>query len=106
MEIRKDYVLDRLVFIASERKKRPKEFKKEEKQEQGVCFFCQGNENLTPTEIGRIKKGDSWSIRWFPNKFAIVDENKKFKFGGKKYLVSSPAYGFHEVIAETNDHDK
>jgi len=106
MEIRKDYILERYVFIASERKKRPKEFKKDEKQEKGICFFCPGNENLTPPEIGRIKKGNSWSIRWFPNKFPVVEKNKKFNLKKEKYFTSSPAYGMHEVIAETPDHEK
>jgi len=107
MEIRKDYILERFVFIASERKKRRKEFKKHEQtKETGKCFFCPGNEETTPKEIGRIKKGNSWSIRWFPNKFPIVEKNKKLNLKQKKYFTSSPAYGMHEVIAETPDHKK
>ena len=106
MEIRKDYILDRYVFIATERKKRPKEFKKLEAKKEGICFFCPGNEELTPAEIGRIKKGNSWQMRWFPNKFPVVEQNKNFKLKGKKYLISSPAYGKHEVIAETPHHKK
>ena len=93
MEIRKDYILERYVFYAPERKKRKREFKKTEKIKEGVCFFCPGNENLTPPEIGRIGENNKWGIRWFPNKFPVVD-------------LKSKAYGYHEVIVETPSHEE
>ena len=64
MELRKDYVLDRWVFYAADRKKRPKEFKKiEDKEPLKACFFCRGNESLTPPEIGRAEEKGDWIIR-------------------------------------------
>ena len=64
MELRKDYLLDRWVIISEKRSERPRQFDsaKHEKQE-GVCYFCPGNENLTPPEIARIndKKGTTGS---------------------------------------------
>ena len=63
MELRKDYILDRWVYIATNRSKRPKEFRKEEKLEkEKICFFCPGNEELTPPEIGRVEKNGKWII--------------------------------------------
>lgn len=102
MELRKDYILDRWVILASHRKERPKEFKEKGLVKKGeVDFFAPGNEELTPPEIGRVGGAD-WKLRWFANKFPAVDkhgeagiktENKFFTFGS--------AYGDHEVIVET-----
>lgn len=108
MELRKDYILDRYVLISDERGKRPFEFKKEEIKEEGkVCFFCPGNEDLTPPEIGRIGTKEKWQIRWFPNKFAAVKPygNAVIRTDNR-YFTFSDAYGYHEVIAETDDHEK
>ena len=44
-EVRKDYLLNRWVVIAKERKKRPTDFVKNEAvEEEGVCPLCPGNE--------------------------------------------------------------
>jgi len=106
MEIRKDYILDRYVVISAARKKRPKQFKKETREKAGVCFFCPGNESMTPPEIGRIGK-KKWKLRWFPNKFPAVEEagQKEFRTDNRFYTFAG-AYGKHEVIVETPDHDK
>lgn len=105
MEVRKDYILERYVYYSPKRKERLKQFKNEETVKQGICFFCPGNEHLTPKEIGRIEKDGRWIIRWFPNKFPAVE--LKGKNGKKtKFLTKQPAYGIHEVIAETPDHNK
>lgn len=107
MELRKDYILDRYVVIASARKKRPKQFKKEIQEEVKTCFFCPGNEDMTPPEIGRIGSKNKWKIRWFPNKFPAVEEkgDSEIKTHNRFYTFAD-AYGKHEVIAETSDHKK
>ncbi len=102
MELRKDYILDRWVVLASHRKARPKEYKEKKSLKKGeVDFFAPGNEGMTPPEIGRVG-GAKWKLRWVPNKFPAVDkhgdsniktENEFFTFGS--------AYGDHEVIVET-----
>jgi len=107
MELRKDYILDRWVFLAPERKKRRKEFKKEYiKEEVKICFFCPGKEHLTPLEIGRIEKNKKWKIRWFPNKFPVVEPKGSPIIKTKGFFTSSSAYGEHEVIAECPEHNK
>jgi UDPglucose--hexose-1-phosphate uridylyltransferase len=58
------------------------------------CFFCPGNENLTPPEISRVESGGKWSVRVFPNKFPAFSRD------------CEKAYGRHEVIVETPDHSK
>ena len=58
------------------------------------CFFCPGNEHLTPPEIERVENEGKWALRCFPNKFpAFSSDSKK-------------AYGRHEIIVETPDHGK
>ena len=109
-ELRKDYILDRYVLISESRSKRPKEFRRQEiKEEVTQCFFCPGNENLTPPEIGRITVdgGKGWKMRWFPNKFAAVElEGQQVIKTDNTYFTFSGGYGKHEVIAETPDHNK
>jgi len=107
MELRKDYILNRHVIISSNRGKRPREFKiPEEKVKKGICFFCPGNEKLTPPEIGRIG-GKNWKLRWFPNKFAAVSQEGNPNFETHNdYFTFASAYGHHEVIVETNNHKK
>ncbi|MCK5332408.1 hypothetical protein KAJ41_00925 [Candidatus Parcubacteria bacterium] len=109
IEIRKDYVLDRWSYIADDRGKRPEQFKKvKESKSDSICYFCPGNESLTPPEIGRLKKGkNDWKIRWFLNKFPIVNEdsNQEIKNTGH-FFESRGGFGFHEIIVETPDHRK
>ncbi|MBW2978159.1 galactose-1-phosphate uridylyltransferase [Candidatus Woesearchaeota archaeon] len=107
MEIRKDYVLDRYVVIAAARKKRHKQFKKEAQEKVGTCFFCPGNESMTPPEIGRIGTARKWKMRWFPNKFPAVAEEGQIEFKtDNKFYTFASAYGRQEVVVETSDHSK
>ncbi len=110
MELRKDYILNRYVLISSARGKRPHQFA--EKVAETVtaqnCFFCPGNEKLTPPEIMRIPDGKGgWKIRVFPNKFAAAELGGNYNIRtDNKYYTFSDGYGKHEVIAETSDHSK
>lgn len=106
--IRKDYILDKWIYYATERKKRPFEFEKEGHiKENKICYFCQGNEHLTPREIGRIVEKNTWKIRWFPNKYPAVEKKGSPKIKTSKRLLSQGiSYGVHEVIAETRIHNK
>jgi galactose-1-phosphate uridylyltransferase len=47
-EVRKDYLLNRWVVIAKERKKRPTDFIKKETTEKKSFSFCHDNEHMTP----------------------------------------------------------
>jgi UDPglucose--hexose-1-phosphate uridylyltransferase len=109
MELRKDYILDSWVYISSERKKRKRELKESGVVEEDVksCFFCPGNENLTPPEKGRIEEKGKWIIRWFNNKFPAVEQKGDYKVKtADTFFTYSDAWGEHEVIAETNDHKR
>ncbi|VVB66220.1 Uncharacterised protein [Candidatus Gugararchaeum adminiculabundum] len=94
-EIRTDFI-GRKVIIADNRGKRPQDFTKKETvtmvSTPENCFFCPGNEHMTPPEIDRIEENGRWTVRSFPNKFNAV---------GKEF---PNAYGVHEVIVETESH--
>lgn len=107
LELRKDYILNKWVIVASVRSKRPKEFKQEiVAKEPKLCVFCSGNEGSTPKEIGRIEKNGKWILRWFPNKFPFVEQKGSVTIKTKnKFFTYSSGYGKHEVIADTNKHN-
>ena len=103
--IRKDYLLDRWVYYATERKKRPRELKSVEvKSSAKTCVFCPSNENMTPKEIGRVEYKNSWKMRWFLNKFSAVDRKGKPFLKSKKFFSEGNSYGIHEIIVETPHH--
>lgn len=110
MELRKDYILDRYVIISEIRGLRPDFFRKGTNMERVVddktsCFFCPGHEYLAGKERGKI--GDPWVVRWFDNKYPAVEPvGKQYIQTDNKFFTFSDAYGYHEVIVETNDHDK
>ena len=95
-EIRKDYLLNRFVIVAENRGARPHDFIQEpaEAKECKTCFFCPGNESLTPPETGRIGTKKKWLVRSFYNKFPAVSADYP------------AANGSHEIIVETPDHCK
>ena len=115
-ELRQDYLLDRRVVIAVQRKRRPTDFvKKKEKNVEGVCPFCPGNEHMTPpavlvylfSEIGIRKERDqnevrhkNWLVRCVPNLYPIFipPEVKK--------RDSNLAIGHHEILIESPQHDE
>jgi len=85
-EVRKDYLLDRWVVIATERGRRPTDFanKEREKAKTGVCPMCPGNEHMTPPAVlvylkhgNGIRKTEdkddtrhkNWAVRVIPNLF-------------------------------------
>ena len=103
--IRKDYILDRWVYYAIDRKKRPREFNDAiPKSETKICYFCPKNVHLTPPEIGRVEYKGGWEIRWFLNKFPAVDSKERMTIKSKKFFSEGNSYGVHEVIVETPHH--
>ncbi len=103
--IRKDYILDRWVYYATERKKRPRELKSVEvKDDKKRCFFCPSNEHLTPPEIGRVEYKGSWKLRWFLNKFPAVEKKGNSRLKSKNFFSEGNSYGIHEIIVESPNH--
>jgi UDPglucose--hexose-1-phosphate uridylyltransferase len=107
-ELRKDYLLNRWVVIATERSRRPTDFAKQktEQAQNNVCPLCVGNEHMTPPAImlylkqnGEIKKDKdhdgtrpkNWLIRAIPNlypAFAPLEEQ-----ADQAQIMKSESYG-------------
>ncbi len=123
-EVRKDYLLDRWVVIATERGRRPTDFAKKErkKAKKGVCPLCPGNEHMTPPAVlvylksGKgIRKAEdeksfrhkNWLIRCIPNLYPAFAPPKG-KISKMRIMKSSDlavAVGHHEVLVESPVHD-
>ncbi|MFH1663209.1 MAG: galactose-1-phosphate uridylyltransferase [archaeon] len=112
-ELRKDYLLDEWVVISKNRSTRPFDHKKGETQNTAEkieidlnCPFCLGNEKQTPPEIFRTGTKIKWNLRGFANKFSAMELEKEFSVQKKGLLEFGNAFGYHEVIVETNNHSK
>jgi len=106
-ELRKDYILSRYSLISANRGKRPNDFAREKiSPAQKTCYFCPGNESMTPAEIERTEENGRWKIRVFPNKFpAVTEESLAELRTDNRFFTFAPAYGKHEVLVETPSHD-
>jgi len=121
-EVRKDYLLNRWVVIAKERKKRPIDFvKKEIAKKQGVCPLCPGNEHMTPPAVlvylssnGEIRKErdqnglrhKDWLVRVVPNAYPAFTPPNEENGITKESPAFARAVGHHEVIIESPFHDE
>ena len=110
-EWRKDPIVNRWVIIATERGKRPNDYKEiKEGRNSQKCFFCEGNEEQTPPEIiayrevGTANDTPGWWVRVVPNKFPALN------IQGGSYQQDRGVYqymdgvGAHEVIIESSNH--
>ena len=112
-ELRKDPVIGMWVIIATERAKRPSDFKvTPEVRRPGPCFFCEGHESETPPEIfalrenGSAPDGPGWQVRVVPNKYPALRIEGGLGREGVGMCDMMSGVGAHEVIIETPDHDK
>jgi UDPglucose--hexose-1-phosphate uridylyltransferase len=125
-ELRKDYLLNRWVVIATERGRRPTDFAKQktENAKTAVCPMCVGNENLTPPAVmlylrdnGGLRKAQdplagerpkNWLIRCIPNLFPAFSPPKQPEDTAQiiKSECFGNAVGHHEVIVESPNHDE
>jgi UDPglucose--hexose-1-phosphate uridylyltransferase len=124
-ELRKDYLLDRWVVIATERGRRPTDFAKQRKAQTAasVCPMCLGNEHMTPPAVlvylksnGDIVKDKdtdclrhkTWLIRCIPNLYPAFSPPKETK--DQQHIMQSDkfgcAVGHHEVLVESPNHDE
>lgn len=107
-ELRKDYLLEKYVIIATERAKRPMDFqnKKNETSPKDKCPFCPGNESMIPGVIDERKFGkDSWLVRAIWNKYkAVGASGNKEIYTHNDFYTFADAIGEHEVIIDSPTH--
>ena len=109
-ELRLNLITREWVIIATERAKKPEDFKtaavkKDIPRYVETCPFCPGNEAKTPGETFRISDANGWKTRVVPNKFSAISNsgNKERRVDG--LIRSITAVGVHEVIIETPLHN-
>jgi len=125
-ELRKDYLLNRWVVIATERSRRPTDFAKQKRENAlpAVCPMCVGNENMTPPAVMLYLKNDgclrktqdpltgerpkNWLIRVIPNLYPAFSPPKQSEDTAQimKSECFGNAIGHHEVIIESPNHDE
>jgi len=108
-ELRKDYLVDEYAIIATERGKRPDQFKREPapRSSKETCPFCPGNEHMLPSVKKEITKDGAWVSRVVPNKYMWVEPTgNPSLITDNNFFTYASAYGFQEVIIETRNHDE
>ena len=110
-ELRKDPVTGRWVIISTERRKRPSDFRLENRpfEPAAFCPFCEGNEKFTPREVlcyrrGGGANGPGWDVRVVPNKFPALEVEGTLDRQGEGLFDKMSGVGAHEVIIETPEH--
>jgi UDPglucose--hexose-1-phosphate uridylyltransferase len=124
-ELRKDYLLNRWVVIATERGRRPTDFakKRNEQATTAMCPLCPGNEHMTPPavlvylpEAEGIRKDreqgefrhKNWLIRVIPNLYPAFSPPKDPK--DQEQIMKSADFGYavghHEVLVESPNHSE
>ncbi len=110
-ELRYNVITRDWVIIATERAKRPDQFKRTVPRKampvhDPKCPFCPGNEKMTPSATYMVPMDGAWRVRVTPNKFAAVSregERKRTVQGIKRTITG---VGIHEVIVETPEHNR
>ena len=110
-EWRKDPVVDRWVVIATERSKRPSDFKLAGVERKGEeCSLCSGREHDTPPEVMAFRQMDTpsnapgWWVRVVPNKFPAVRIEARPEIYRQGIYEAMEGLGAHEVVVEAPDH--
>ena len=110
-EVRLNQITGDWVIIATERAKRPEDFKhKNEKKKlqahSDTCPFCPGNEGMTPDETFRISDGTGgWTVRSVPNKFSALTPEGIIVKKRDDFKECLSGIGLHEVIIESPLHN-
>jgi UDPglucose--hexose-1-phosphate uridylyltransferase len=110
-ELRYNVITREWVVIATERAKRPDQFKRKKEKKplpthDEKCPFCPGNEAMTPPATYVMPQDGSWRVRVTPNKFAALSyegERKRIVQGIRRTVTG---VGIHEVMVETPLHNK
>jgi UDPglucose--hexose-1-phosphate uridylyltransferase len=110
-ELRKDPVTGRWVIISTERRKRPSDFRLENRafEPAAFCPFCEGNEAFTPREVLCYRRsgganGPGWDVRVVPNKYPALQVEGLLDRQGEGLFDKMNGVGAHEVIIETPEH--
>lgn len=109
-ELRLNLITREWVIIASERAKRPHDFKQKKLRKNlpqfiESCPFCPGNEDRTPQELMRINGSTGWKVRVTPNKFPALSPARERKRINEANRHMVTGFGQHEVVIESPLHN-
>lgn len=91
------------VLITPGRAARPYDMRESAEERRRRCPFCEGRESQTPPEVAAGRGADStpdgpgWSWRVAPNRYPAMP---------REPAAAGGAFGVHEVIIETPDHER
>jgi UDPglucose--hexose-1-phosphate uridylyltransferase len=117
-ELRRDPVTGEWVIIATERSRRPHDFRKSDSTDSpkperlDSCPFCPGNEGQTPPEVCAFRQEGTqpdtpgWWVRTVPNKFPALATEGTLSHRQEGLYEWTDAVGAHEVIIETPLHNR
>ncbi|MDI6732247.1 MAG: galactose-1-phosphate uridylyltransferase [Candidatus Margulisbacteria bacterium] len=114
-ELRYNVLFKEWVIIATERAKRPEDFKtpvpSSSKDTSDKCPFCPGHEGKTPPESfafrepGTAPNTAGWRVRVIPNQFpALTLQGSEERKTDGEFYISMDGFGKHDVIIESPDH--
>lgn len=110
-ELRRDPVIGRWIIIATDRVRRPGDFRlRPTIEEKSECPFCEGHESATTNELFAIRSPNSgknqpgWSVRVVAGRIPILSREGEPNRHGKGMYDLMNGIGAHEVIIEAPKH--
>jgi UDPglucose--hexose-1-phosphate uridylyltransferase len=115
-DLRKDYVLDKFVVMPEV----SQAASEDKSSKEGNCPYCPGNELMTePATLALVvKEGmlqrlsdseesiiEDWSVRVFQSEQPVVVTDSAISYGDKP-LYSEPAYGYHQIVVASPEHNQ
>ncbi|MBE9039813.1 galactose-1-phosphate uridylyltransferase [Oscillatoriales cyanobacterium LEGE 11467] len=110
-ELRHNLITGDWVVIATDRAKKPNEFKshrspeEREPKHRSNCPFCPGNEKETAAESDRFGDDSGWQVRVVQNRYPALSPTGELIRSGDRLFRTVSGVGFHEVIIEHPHHD-
>lgn len=109
-EFRYNMISREWVIIATERAKRPEDFKRKKDipalpEHKAACPFCLCNEGDGKDETYRVGDEKSWKVRSIYNKFPALSPEQENVRNISGFYNSIKGFGVHEVIVENPRHN-
>lgn len=101
-EIRRD-LRGEAVIVSPGRAERPYDFRESAEQRRSHCPFCPGHERRTPPEVDAVRADGSkpnepgWRVRVVPNRYPAFP---------REPAGEGSAWGVHEVVIESPEHER
>jgi len=108
LEFRKDPIIGRWVIISTERGRKPDDFSETlDPGSHGICPFCPGYEDLTPSPVLTYTSNisNNWTLRVVPNKYPALQVEGDLHPRADGMYDKMNGVGAHEVVIETEKHD-